>query len=256
MEQSPSLWKRSIAECLGTALLVLIGSGTAAFNGILTSNNGHPITLADIGIIALAFAIIVSAMIYTIGKISGCHINPAVTVGLAIVGKFPLKEIPAYVTAQLLGGTIGALGILIVLGTDGVVMGNLGVTALSPSTGYMQGIVIEAIAAFILMLVIMGIAVDKRAPHDFAGLIIGLTVGGIIMMTALPTGASFNPARTFGPYVVNSIMGGNISWSQFPIYVIGPISGAVLASITYQMLIRPSTKSIPNSNSTTTEALN
>lgn len=252
MDQTPSLWRRSTAEGIGTALLVLIGPGAAAFNGMLAAANGHGTTLADIGVISLAFAIIVAAMIYTIGRLSGCHINPAVTIGLAVVGKFPMKEVPAYLIGQLAGAIIGAGGILVVLGTDGAVIGNLGATVLSPSTGYLQGIVVEAIAAFILMLVIMGIAVDIRAPKDFAGLIIGLTVGGIIMMTAGATGASFNPARTFGPYVVSSLSGGNISWIQFPVYVIGPVIGASLAAFTYQMLVSPSSKNLPVSASNQT----
>jgi glycerol uptake facilitator protein len=242
MDQSPSLWKRSTAEGIGTALLVFVGPGTAAFNGILNATNGYKTTLADIGVISLAFAIIVAAMIYTIGKISGCHINPAVTIGLAVIGQFPKKEVPAYLIAQLSGAVIGALGILVVLGADGASIGNLGATVLSPSTGYLRGIVIEAIETFILMLVIMGMAVDHRAPKDFAGLIIGLTVGGIIMMTAGATGSSFNPARTFGPYVISSLSGGNISWIQFPIYVIGPVIGSSLAAFAYKMLMSPSTQ--------------
>ncbi|WP_251548886.1 MIP/aquaporin family protein [Neobacillus muris] len=240
MDSSPSLWKRLTAEGVGTALLVLIGPGAAAFNGILTADSGQGATLADIGVISLAFAIIVIAMIYTIGKISGCHINPAVTIGLAVVGEFPKREVVPYLIAQLAGAVIGALGILAVLGSDGAAIGNLGATTLAPTTGYFQGIVIEAIETFILMLVIMGLAVDQRAPKDFAGLIIGLTVGGIIMMTAGPTGSSFNPARTFGPYLVGSFSGGNIPWSQFPIYVIGPVVGSSLAAFVYRWMASPS----------------
>lgn len=236
MEHPPSLWRRSLAEFIGTALLVLIGPGTAAFHGVLSAKTNHPTTLADIGVISLAFGLIVAAMIYTFGKVSGCHINPVVTIGLATIRRFSWSEVPAYVIAQLAGGTAGALGILAVLGSDGAVIGNLGATVLAPTTGYMQGILIEAIEAFILMLVIMGVAVDPRSEQGFAGLIIGLTVAGIIMMTAGPTGSSFNPARTFGPYLIDSLFGGKIMWSQFPVYVIGPLLGATLAAVTYQVI--------------------
>ena len=234
--ETTSLFKRCIAECIGTALLVLIGPGTAAFNGILTARNNGTTTLADIGVISLAFAIVVIAMIYTIGKISGCHINPAVTIALASTKNFPWKEVPSYLIAQCLGGVIGAFGIVIVLGLDGVHLGNLGATVLSPTTGYFQGIVIEAIEAFILMFVIMGMAVDSKAAKDWGGLVIGLTVGGIIMMTAGPTGSSFNPARTFGPYVVDSFFGGNIHWMEFPVYVIGPVIGALAGAVAYKIV--------------------
>jgi len=236
MEHPPSLWKRSAAELIGTALLVLIGPGTAAFLGILTAKSNQAATLADIGVVSLAFGLIVAAMIYTFGKVSGCHINPAVTVALASVGRFSWQEVPAYIAAQLVGGVVGALGIVAVLGSDGAVIGNLGATVLSADTSYIRGMVIEAIEAYVLMLVIMGVAVDQRAPAGFAGLIIGLTVAGIIMMTAGPTGSSFNPARTFGPYVIDSLMGGKVYWSQFPIYLIGPLVGAILAALTYDKI--------------------
>lgn len=236
MEHLPSLWKRSVAELIGTALLVLIGPGTAAFLGILTAKSNQPATLADIGVVSIAFGLIVGAMIYTFGKVSGCHINPAVTVALASVGRFSWQEVPAYIVAQCVGGVVGALGIVAVLGSDGAVVGNLGATVLAADTSYLRGIVIEAIEAYILMLVIMGAAVDQRAPEGVAGLVIGLTVAGIIMMTAGPTGSSFNPARTFGPYVINSLMGGKIYWSQFPIYMAGPVVGAVLAAFTYEKI--------------------
>lgn len=246
--ETPSLFKRCFAEGIGTALLVLIGPGTAAFNGIITANNNESTTLADIGVISFAFAIVVMAMIYSIGRLTGCHINPAVTIALAATGHFSWKEVGPYLLAQCVGGTIGAFGIVMVLGMDGVLLGNLGATVLAQSTGYIQGIVIEAIAAFILMFVIMGIAVDSRAPKDWGGLVIGLTVGGIIMMTAGATGASFNPARTFGPYLVDSLLGGNINWIQFPVYVIGPIIGAIAASVIYTYI--NSSKELPLSNET------
>ncbi|WP_042461830.1 MIP/aquaporin family protein [Neobacillus dielmonensis] len=254
MDSSPSLWKRSTAEGIGTALLVFIGPGAAAFNGILAANNSQGTTLADIGVISLAFAIVVIAMIYTIGKISGCHINPAVTIGLAVIGQFPKREVLPYLIGQLVGAVIGAIGILVVLGSDGATIGNLGATTLSPSTGYLQGIVIEAMETFILMLVIMGMAVDHRAPKDFAGLIIGLTVGGIIMMTAGATGSSFNPARTFGPYLVGSFSGGNIPWNQFPIYVIGPVIGSSLAAFVYRWIASPNPLTAAASQNETTKA--
>ncbi|HZH61894.1 MAG TPA: MIP/aquaporin family protein [Metabacillus sp.] len=234
--EPPVLFKRCVAEGIGTALLVLIGAGTAAFNGVITASNNVATTLADIGVISVAFAIVVMAMIFTIGRISGCHINPAVTIGLAVTGHFAWKEVPAYLIAQCVGGIIGAMTIVAVLGMDGVHFGGLGATSLGSSTGYVQGMVVEAIAAFVLMFVIMGMAVDSDAPGNWAGLVIGLTVGGLIMLTAGTTGASFNPARTLGPYVMNSLAGGTISWSQFPVYVFGPIIGAICGAVAYKGL--------------------
>lgn len=240
MERSPSLWSRSLAEFIGTALLVLIGPGTGAFYGTIIAKTHQSITLADLGVISFAFAIIVAAMIYTFGHISGCHINPAVTIGLATVRRFPWNEVPAYLIAQLAGAVVGGLGILVVLGSDGAVVGNLGATVLAPSTGYIQAITIEAITTFVLMIVIMGTAVDSRAPNGFAGLIIGLTVGALIMMAVGPAGGpSLNPARTFGPYVIDSLLGGKVHWIEYPIFVIGPLIGSIAAALTYQVIAFP-----------------
>ncbi|WP_081841521.1 MIP/aquaporin family protein [Alicyclobacillus macrosporangiidus] len=233
MDTSPSLLKRGVAELIGTAMLVWIGAGTAAFNGVLSNSAHHAVTLADVGVVSLAFGIVVLAMIAAFGHISGCHINPAVTVGLAVTGRFPWREVPAYVLAQAVGAVVGALGIVLVLGSAGTSVGNAGATVLAPGTGVVRGTLIEAANACVLMMVIMGAAVDGRSASRFAGLPIGLTVAGIIMATAGPTGSSFNPARTFGPYLVDSLFGGHVSWAQFPVYLIGPVAGAAIAAWVY-----------------------
>jgi glycerol uptake facilitator protein len=231
-----SIWRRSIAELFGTAMLVLIGPGAAAFNAILLHAGHQAPSLADVGVVSLAFAIVVTAMVYSIGPISGAHINPAVSVGLAVAGRFPWRDVGWYVVAQLVGGVLGAFGIVLVLGHVGATVGNLGATVLAPTTGYVRGMAIEAVEAFVLMWAIMGSAVEVEGPSPLAGLVIGLTVGGIIMMTAGPTGSSFNPARTFGPYVGDSLFGGHVSWLEFPLYVVGPCVGASIASLTFQWI--------------------
>ena len=217
-------------------MLVLVGPGAAAFNTILARGAHQATSLADIGIIGLAFAIVVTTMVYTIGPISGAHINPAVTFGLASVGRFPWREVPAYVVAQAVGAVVGALGIVLVLGREAATVGNLGATVLAPHTGYLAGAAIEAVDTFVLMWAVMGTAVEVEAPSGLAGVVIGLTVGGIIMATALQTGASFNPARTFGPYVGASLFGGRIDWAEFPVYVIGPCVGAAVGAWAYRAL--------------------
>lgn len=246
--ENTNLLKRSIAEGIGTALLILIGAGTAAYNGIIAVSGNAPATLADAGIVAFAHAIAIMGMIYTIGKFTGAHINPAVTIGLASTGNFPWKEVPAYLIGQFVGSVVGAYGIVVILGLDGVTLGNLGAPGLGTTTGYLQGIVVEAIATFILMFVIMGTAVDPRAYKGLEGIAIGLTAGGIIMVAGGATGAAFNPARAFGPYLVSSLLDGNISWDQLAIYFIGPVIGAIAAALTYKMIA--STRQFPLSNKT------
>jgi glycerol uptake facilitator protein len=122
--------------------------------------------------------------------------------------------------------------IVAIWGTRAVDVG-LGATAMFAGVTYWQAILVEAVCTFFLMLAVMGTAVDKRAPQGFAGLIIGLTVAMAITATGNVAGASLNPARTFGPYLLDSLLGGSNLWWQFPIYVIGPVVGAVLAAFLY-----------------------
>lgn len=234
--ENTNLLNRCIAEGIGTALLILIGAGTAAYNGIIIANGNAVATLADTDIVAFAHAIAIMGMIYTIGKFTGAHINPAVTIGLASTRNFPWKEVPAYLIAQFAGSVVGAYGIVVILGLDGVTLGNLGAPGLGTTTGYLQGIAVEAIATFILLFVIMGTAVDSRAYKGLEGIAIGLTAGGIIMVAGGATGAAFNPARAFGPYMVSSLLDGNISWNQLAIYFIGPIIGGIAAALTYKVI--------------------
>jgi glycerol uptake facilitator protein len=240
------LMKRCIAELAGTALLVYFGAGAAAVTLMIArgTDTGTPFNigigalggLADWLAIGMAFAIVIAAVIYSMGRISGAHINPAVTIALWATKRFPAGEAGAYIIAQLIGGAAGSLLFAASAGMDAVTIGGLGATAPFPGIGYGQAILAEAIGTFVLMMVIMGIAVDKRAPQGFAGIIIGLTVGGVITSTGNIAGASLNTARTFGPYLIDSVLGGPGLWQYFPIYVIGPIAGAVVAAFFYDYL--------------------
>uniref|UniRef100_A0A7C3RAW1 Aquaporin family protein n=1 Tax=Archaeoglobus fulgidus TaxID=2234 RepID=A0A7C3RAW1_ARCFL len=240
-----TLAKRFTAEVLGTFILVFFGPGAAVITLMIASGAERPNEF-NIGIgalgglgdwlaVGMAFAIAIAAVIYSLGRISGAHINPAVTIALWSIGKFPGKEVVPYIVAQLTGAALGSLLFLACAGPAAATIGGLGATAPFPGISYGQAILTEAIGTFLLMLVIMGIAVDERAPPGFAGLIIGLTVGGIIITIGNITGSSLNPARTFGPYLGDSLVGINL-WQYFPIYVIGPIAGAVAAAWIYRYL--------------------
>ncbi|MCK9278435.1 MAG: aquaporin family protein [Methanoculleus sp.] len=241
-----SLGKRSIAEAVGTFILVFFGAGAAAVTLMLASGT-TPSTPFNIGIgalgglgdwlaIGLAFGIAIAGSIYAFGRVSGCHINPAVTIALFATRRFPALDTGAYVVAQLVGAAAASLLFAWAVGPDAVVIGGLGATAPFAGIGYLQAIVIEAVGTFLLMLVIMGAAVDERATPGFAGLAVGLAVAGIITATGNLTGASLNPARTFGPYLGDWLLAGQNLWALFPIYIIGPIIGAVLAAFLYDYL--------------------
>ena len=213
MEEN-SFGQKLLAEVLGTGFLVFIGVGSVPATLLLDGNgSAHPFTMADLGIISFAFALIVIAMVYALGHISGCHINPAVTVALAVTKKFPWSKVPYYIAAQLVGATLGALAIL---GTLGWVAGKelgLGVAAFHPGVGYTQATFAEFIGTFLLVFAVFGVIYRKAAP-GWAGLAIGMVVFAAIIPVAPTTGASINPARTTGPMLVQQIMGGSVSWEQ------------------------------------------
>ncbi|TAJ44869.1 MIP/aquaporin family protein [Methanofollis fontis] len=239
-----SLGQRSIAELIGTFILVFFGPGAAAIT-LMIASGAEPPNEFNIGIgalgglgdwlaIGLAFGIAIAAVIYALGRISGAHINPAVTIALWSIGKFPAREVVPYIVAQLAGAAIASLAFAYCAGMDAVLVGGLGATAPFPGITFGQAVLAEAIGTFLLMLTIMGIAVDRQAPPGFAGLIIGLTVAGIIVTTGNIAGSSLNPARTFGPYLGDMLLGGANLWAHFPIYIIGPIAGAVAAAFLYR----------------------
>ena len=245
----PSLIRKCIAEFIGTFILVYIGAGAAAIT-ILLANGELPKSpfavsgigalggLADWLAIGIAFAIAIAGAFYIFGHISGCHINPAVTIALWAVKRLPGKDVVPYVISQLTGATLASISFVGVVGSRAATIGGSGATALFPDISYLQGIFNEIIISFILMLTVMALAVYERGSKPFSGLIIGLVVAGGIITTGNISGASFNPARTFGPYVANSLFGGPNLWIMFPIYVIGPIIGTLLAAFTYTLLTK------------------
>src|SRR2546428_10737970 len=195
--------------------------------------------MADLGIIALAFAFAIAAMVYTIGHISGCHINPAVTIALAVSRRIGWRVAAAYVVAQLIGGILGALVIGLAYGTSAAATLGYGATNFNAATtGYVVATAMEAIGTLFLLFVVMGTAVDGRAPSGWAGLIIGLMVAGEIFAFGPVTNVALNPARAFGPAVVQVLLGGTYDLSHLIVYFIGPLLGGVLGVFTYDFISR------------------
>jgi glycerol uptake facilitator protein len=229
MEPEPSYPQKLLAEALGTAMLVFVGVGSVP--ATLVVGGQAPFTMAQLGMISFAFAMVVVAMIYAIGHISGCQINPAVTVALAATGKMPWRSVPGYIGAQLVGAVAGAAAIIAVLGGKAVDVG-LGVASYGAGVSGGRAFAAEAIGTFILVFVVFG-AIDRRASGGFAGLAIGMAVFAAIIPVAPATGASINPARTFGPMLVEQIAGGTVKWAQLPVYLVAELVGAVVAGFAY-----------------------
>lgn len=238
-----SIFKRSIAELIGTYILVFLGTGSVVTTVLLFQGwTSYPGNNFNVGIdiaawltIGMAFAIAIIAMVYAFGHISGTHINPAVSIALWATKRFPASDMISYIIAQLVGASLASFSIVAILGQRAVSTG-LGATTMFAGVSYGQAILCEAIATFFLMITIMGTAVDKRAPEGFAGLAIGLVVAADIIVVGNITGSSLNPARTFGPYLADFVLGGDNLWWQFPIYIIGPIIGALVAAFLYEYI--------------------
>ncbi len=248
-QPKPTLTQRLVAEAVGTFLLVFIGAGTGTavgiFSNFLASENGGVKAVADapnIGnllIVALAHGLALLIAVYTIGKISGAYVNPAVTIGLASVGKIAWMDAVYYIFAQLVGATLAALAIVAVFGHTQAIPAGLGATTYANSTPAIRAVLAEAGGAFILVFAIMGVAVDKRVPEGWAGLVIGFALAAAIMVVGTVSGASVNPARTFGPDLVLVIFKGANHFSQYWVYVVGPVAGGLVAALFYNFLARP-----------------
>ena len=234
-----SLRQRFLAETLGTGLLVLVGPGSVVATLVLAGDKTPAISGADLLGISFAFGLIIAALVYALGKVSGCHINPAVTFALAATKRFPWREVPAYWSAQLIGGTLGALGIWALFSQTGVDLG-LGQASFNQDTySWGSAIFAEFIGTAMLMFAILGI-VDKRSPGDFAGLVIGGVVVAIIMVLGPITAASLNPARAIGPALAATFADGTTHWNQIiPVYILPGLAGAGLAAFIYDYLANP-----------------
>jgi len=234
---APALGRRLLAEAIGTAILVLFGAGSVVAALIV---GGGQLDYAGLGMVAVAFAIVIAVAIYAFGTTSGAHINPAVTIALAARGRFPVGEVVPYVIAQTLGAVVGALLIVATFGEAAAEGAGTGGTTLSEGVSLLRGIVVEAIGTFLLVTAIFALAVDRRAPGGWAGFVIGLSVACAILLIAPVTGGSLNPARTFGPLLVTTLWSGDTEWGDLPAYLIGPVAGAVLAAFAYDLVARPS----------------
>lgn len=218
--------KKMIAEALGTLILVLFGCGAAVLMG------GH---IGMLGI-ALAFGLSIVAAAYGIGAISGAHLNPAVSLGMAMAGRMSFADFVAYAVAQIAGAVLGA-GILYLIATgkaDYVIAVNgLGQNGYGP--GYLgeyalsAALIFEAVMTFIFVTVILGVT-EKTAPGAMAGLAIGLTLTGIHLVGIDVTGVSVNPARSIGP----ALFVGGKALAQLWVFIVAPLAGGAVAGLVYK----------------------
>lgn len=225
--------KKYIAEFIGTAVLVILGCGTAMLVGCDAANGGGYI------LTALAFGLVIVGMAYCVGNISGCHINPAVSLGVLISGGMNVKDFIGYVVSQCLGALAGAGVLAAIFGLGNVTdktggFGSNGLGGVNDSA--VAGLIVECLLTFIFVMTILGVTSKKAGHGSFGGLVIGLTLTLVHILGIGLTGTSVNPARSFGPAVVAAINGNMAPIASLWVFIVGPFVGAALAAVVYKFL--------------------
>ncbi|MBO5426766.1 MAG: MIP family channel protein [Lachnospiraceae bacterium] len=225
--------KKLIAEFIGTAVLVTLGCGTAMLVGCdAVLGGGYILT-------ALAFGLVIVGMAYCVGNISGCHINPAVSLGVLISGGMSVKDFFGYIIAQCLGAFAGAglLAAIFNLGSVTDMTGGYGSNGLAGvGDSAVAGLLVEVVLTFIFVMTILGVTSKKAGHGSFGGLIIGLTLTLVHIFGIGLTGTSVNPARSLGPAIVAAIDGNTAPIECIWVFIVGPLVGALLAALVYKFL--------------------
>lgn len=215
--------KKAIAECIGTFVLVLFGTGTAVIGG----------GVEGIGIlgIAMAFGLSIVAMAYSIGTISGCHVNPAVSIAMFINKRMTAEELAYYVIAQILGALLGTVTLVTILKSSGMALNNLGQNSFG-NLGASGSFLVEFVLTFVFILVIVAVT-GKKGNANLAGIVIGLTLVLVHLLGISLTGTSVNPARSFAP----ALFAGGEAISQLWVFIIAPILGGIAAAMVGKSLL-------------------
>lgn len=219
--------KKYLAEMFGTMVLVLMGCGTAVS---LTCTSADPSLSATVVGTALAFGLAVVAMAYTIGGVSGCHINPAITFGCLLSGRIKGKEAAMYMVFQVIGAVIGSAVLYALTANSGLI--GTGANATQEGVSVFGGLLAEIVFTFVFVLVVLGTTDAKKGAGNFAGLAIGLSLVLVHLACIRYTGTSVNPARSIGP----ALFEGGVALSQLWIFIIGPFIGAALSAAVWKII--------------------
>jgi len=214
----------AIAELVGTFILVF--GGTAVAVGAILSRPTAGAAYDSLAI-ALAFGLALAAVVAAVGHVSGAHVNPAVTLGMATTGKFPWKYTPIYIGAQLVGAVLAAFATWLTLGATARSEAKLAATYPAQGVGDLQALVVEVLITFILVFVVMAVATDERAPAAIAPIAVGFALAVGVFIAGPVTGGAVNPVRSLGPMIVAGDL--TSAW----LYILGPIVGGVLAALLY-----------------------
>ena len=228
--------QKFLAELIGSFILVFFGTASVVVTLLVNGNiDIAAITMADWVAIGLAFGLALTVAIYALAPISGAHFNPAVTIGLWAGKKFPTSDVPVYLIAQFVGSIIASAVLLFMAGTQiASTTGALGSVGDVAGFGMVGIFIAEFLGTALLMYCIMAAAVDGKAKD--AALSIGLVLAGIVVAIGGFSGCGINPSRVFAPMLMNTVVGTAAPWELFPVYLIAPILGAIVAVYLYDFL--------------------
>jgi MIP family channel proteins len=222
---SSNLMGSAVAELIGTFILIYTGCAVAVA-AILQRPTAGPIFYDSLAV-ALAFGLALVVIVAAIGHVSGAHVNPAVTLALAVTKKFSWQYVPVYLGAQLVGAILGAVAVWITYGGAAREAASLAATFPTDGVGDLRALVVEILVTFILVFVVISVATDERAPAGVAPLAVGFALACGVLIAGPITGGSLNPARTLGPMIVA------FDFTALWVYIVGPIVGAVVAALVY-----------------------
>ena len=226
--------KKYIAECIGTFVLVTFGCGSAVAANTLLGNSGQGLPLAySTLLIAFAFGLSIVAMAYSIGNISGCHVNPAVSLGFLLSGRMSKKDFGGYVIAQCIGGIVGAALLCAVFGSNDALGANGYGT--QSAMGISAGIafLVEVVLSFVFVIAVLGVTAKPQIA-SVAGLVIGLSLTLVHIFGVPFTGTSVNPARSLGP----ALLSGGIALQQVWVFILAPLVGGAIAAYVYKYIAK------------------
>ncbi len=226
--QSANMVRAATAEAVGTFLLVLVGTAVATA-ATLGKNTAGP--AYDSLAIALSFGLVLAALVAALGPTSGAHVNPAVTVGLAVTGRFPWRYVPAYLIAQVLGAVLAALAVWGAYGQRAYTVAHLGTPAPVHGATDLQGFLVEALIAFLLVFVVTAVATDPRVPPGSGAVAAGFALAAGVLLGGPISGGAGNPTRALGPMLVSGV------YPSVTIYLLGPLIGGIAGAVLYDRFI-------------------
>ena len=228
-----NMLRAGVAEGVGTFVLVFAGTAVATAATLRRPIAGAPY---DSLAVALAFGLVLVSLVGALGHVSGAHLNPAVTLGLAATGKFPWKYTPAYLGAQFGGAVLAALAVWACFGDAARDVARLAATYPAPAASVWQALLAETLITFVLVFVVCSVATDKRVPAGSAGPAVGFALAAVILAAGPVSGGAANPARALGPMLVAGKM--TAAW----VYLLGPLAGGSAAALLYDKFIAKAAK--------------